>query len=47
MNDLKSELPHRFADMLSDNEVWALLNDVLPMPEVYSRTGAIFRRGFN
>ena len=47
VNDLKNEQPQLFEDMLSDYEAWALSNNVLPMPEGYTRRGVIFRDGFN
>jgi arylsulfatase/uncharacterized sulfatase len=47
VNDLKSERPQLFEDMLKDYEAWALSNNVLPMPEGYTRRGIIFRDGFN
>ncbi len=45
--DLINDEPQLFAEMLSDYEIWADENDVLPMPEGYNRGRAIFRGGFN
>lgn len=39
--DLAQEQPERLADMLADYENYARVNNVLPMPEGYDRTGAI------
>jgi hypothetical protein len=41
--DLSEQRPELFAEMLADYEAWAKANDVLPMPEGYSRRRAIFR----
>jgi arylsulfatase A-like enzyme len=46
-NDLATAQPDRLADMISDYEVYSNANNVLPMPERYSRIRTIFKDGFN
>ena len=46
-NDLANEETTLFEEMLADYEDYVEANNVLPMPDSYDRSAAIFRRGFN